>query len=101
VSGENRSVLAPDLPSFGELGLKDVDIELYYWVAGPAGMPRDIVRELNQNAIAIQGMPEVRETLLKQGLVPSSSTSEAIASQVKADVERWKRFVAEAKITAD
>ena len=101
VSGENRSALAPDLPSFGELGLKNVDIELYYWIAAPAGTPADIVRKLNQEAVAILAMPDVRESLVKQGLVPSSSTPEAIASTVKADVARWKTFIDQAKITAD
>jgi tripartite-type tricarboxylate transporter receptor subunit TctC len=101
VSGENRSALAPDLPSFGELGLKDVDIELYYWVAGPAGLPRAMVQELNQHAVAILAMPDVREGLQKQGLIPSSSTPEQIGSTIKTDVARWKKFVGEAKITAD
>jgi tripartite-type tricarboxylate transporter receptor subunit TctC len=101
VSGENRSALAPDLPSFGELGLKDVDIELYYWIAGPAGLPREIVQKLNQEAVAVLAMPDVRESLLKQGLVPSSSTPEAIGTVVKNDVARWRKFVDAAKITAD
>ena len=101
VSGENRSALAPDVPSFGEVGLTDVDIEMYYWVAGPAGLPRSVAQELNQHAVAILAMPDVRDGLLKQGMIPSSSTPGAIASTVKADVARWKKFVAEAKITAD
>jgi tripartite-type tricarboxylate transporter receptor subunit TctC len=101
VSGENRSVLAPDLPSFGELGLKDLDIELYYWIAGPAGLPRDVVQKLNQEVVAILAMPDVRDSLLKQGMVPASSTPEAIGGTIKADVARWKKFVDAAKITAD
>ena len=101
VSGDNRSALAPDLPSFGELGLKDVDIELYYWIAGPAGLPRTLIDQLNQQAVSILAMPDVREGLLKQGLVPSSSTPDEIAAAVKKDVARWKKFVAEANITAD
>jgi tripartite-type tricarboxylate transporter receptor subunit TctC len=101
VSGENRSALAPDLPSFGELGLKDVDIELYYWVAGPAGLPRPLVQALNQHAADILAMPDVRDALLKQGMIPKSSTPDEIASTVKTDVARWKKFVADAKITAD
>ena len=101
VSGENRSALAPDLPSFGELGLKNLDIELYYWLAGPAGLPRDIVRKLNDEAVAIMALPEVRESLLKQGMVPASSTPEAIGTLIRNDVARWKQFVQEHKITAD
>jgi tripartite-type tricarboxylate transporter receptor subunit TctC len=101
VSGENRSALAPDLPTFGELGLKDLDIELYYWIAAPAGTPRDIVQKLNQEVVSVLALPDVREGLLKQGLIPGGSTPEAMAALVKADIARWKKLVDEAKIVAD
>jgi tripartite-type tricarboxylate transporter receptor subunit TctC len=101
VSGESRSVLAPDLPSFAELGLKNFDIDLYFWLAGPAGTPRDIIRKWNQEVASILTLADVRESLLKQGLVPSPSSPAEIAAQIKADVGRWKTFIAETKITAD
>ena len=101
VSGESRSVLAPDSPSFAELGLKGLDIDLYFWIAAPARTPRDIIARVNREVTAILALPEVRETLLKQGLIPSSSTPEEMAAIIKADIERWKKFIAETKITAD
>ena len=101
VSGESRSVLAPDSPSFAELGLKNLDIDLYYWIAAPAGTPRDIITHMNREVAAILQLPDVRETLLKQGLIPSGSTPEEISGVIKADIERWKKFIGEAKITAD
>ena len=101
VSGESRSVLAPDLPSFAELGLKNLDIDLYFWIAGPAGTPRDIIQKWNQEVASILTLADVRESLLKQGLVPSPSSAAEIAAQIKDDVGRWKTFIAETKITAD
>ena len=101
VSGENRSVIAPDSPSFAELGLKNLAIDLYFWLAGPAGLPREIVAKLNQEVRAILAVPEVRESLLKQGLIIAVGTPEDIAVTVKADIERWKKFIAETKIRAD
>ena len=101
VSGESRSVLAPDSPSFAELGLKNLDIDLYFWIAGPAGMPRDIVARINRETAAILQLPEVRETLQKQGLIPSASTPDEMAAIIKSDIERWKKFIAETKIAAD
>jgi tripartite-type tricarboxylate transporter receptor subunit TctC len=101
VSGERRSVLAPDSPSFGELGLKNLDIDLYFWIAGPAGLPGEIVQKWNQELASILALPEVRDTFMKQGMVPAHSSPEEIARQIAADVERWKRFIAETGITAD
>jgi tripartite-type tricarboxylate transporter receptor subunit TctC len=101
VSGERRSVLAPDSPSFGELGLKNLDIDLYFWMAGPAGLPRDIVQKWNRELASILEIPEVRETFTKQGMVPAHSSPEAISKQIAADVERWKKFIAQTGIKAD
>ena len=101
VSGESRSVLAPDSPSFAELGLKNLDIDLYFWIAGPAGLPREIVQKWNREIASIVSAPEVRETLMKQGMVPAPGSPEEISAQIRADVERWKKFIAETGITAD
>ena len=101
VSGENRSVIAPDSPSFAELGLTNLAIDLYFWIAGPAGLPREIVARLNQEVGTIMALPEVRETLLRQGLVISTGTPEDIAATIKSDIERWKKFISQTKITAD
>jgi len=101
VSGEGRSVLAPDSPSFAELGLKNLDIDLYFWIAAPAGAPGRVIEKWNREAASILGLADVRESLLKQGLVPSPSSPTEIAARISADIARWKKFVSETKITAD
>lgn len=101
VSGESRSVLAPDQPSFAEVNLKNLDIDLYYWIAGPANTPREVTTRVNREVAAILAMPDVRETLLKQGLIPSTSTPEEISARIRDDIGRWKKFIGDAKITAD
>ena len=53
VSGEKRSILAPDSPSFAELGLKNLDIDLYFWIAGPKGTPPDIIQRINRETAAV------------------------------------------------
>ena len=101
VSGESRSVLAPDMPSFAELNLKNLDIDLYYWIAGPANTPREITARVNREVAAILALPEIRETLLKQGLIPGTSTPEEISTVIRNDIARWKKFIDAAGIKAD
>ncbi len=101
VSGESRSVLAPDMPSFAELNLKNLDIDLYYWIAGPANTPREVTARVNREVAAILAMPEIRETLLKQGLIPGTSTPEEINTVIRSDIARWKKFIEAAGIKAD
>ena len=101
VSGESRSVLAPEIATFAELGQKNLDLDLYFWFAAPAGTPREVIGLLNQEIVAILALPEVRESMLKQGLVPESGTPEQIAGLIASDLERWKKFIAETRISAD
>jgi tripartite-type tricarboxylate transporter receptor subunit TctC len=46
-------------------------------------------------------LPDVRERLVNQGLVPVASTPEELAALIKADLSRWAKVVAEARISAD
>ncbi len=101
VSGESRSVLAPDSPSFAEVNLKNLDIDLYYWIAGPANTPKEITARVNREVAAILALPDVRETLLRQGLIPATSTPEEISKWIRDDIERWKKFIEASGIKAD
>ena len=101
VSGESRSVLAPDLPSFAEVNLKNLDLDLYYLIAAPAATPREIVMKINREVALILALPDVRETLLKQGLIPATSTPEEISALIRDDIGRWKKFIESSGIKAD
>lgn len=101
VSGDTRSSFAPDIPSLAELGAGSVDLSLYFWLAAPAGMPADQVAQLNRDLNAVLATPEVKELFAAQGLIPETGTPAAIAEAIRRDVDRWKRFVAEQKITVD
>jgi len=102
VTGPRRSPLAPDAPTFRERGFDFMDdIDGWYAVMGPARLPRDIVAKLNAELRAIMFLADVREQLTNQGLVPVASTPEELAALIKADLPRWAKVVAEAKINAD
>jgi tripartite-type tricarboxylate transporter receptor subunit TctC len=101
VSGERRSLFAPDQPTFAELGLTNLDIDLYYFISGPAGLPREIVDKWNEEVTSILTLPEASEALMQQGMVAAPSTPEALSQLIANDVQRWKTFVAETGIKAD
>jgi tripartite-type tricarboxylate transporter receptor subunit TctC len=98
VSGKGKSLIAPDAPTFEQLGLKNLDLDVYYFVSGPAKLPADIVARLNKEITAILTDDAMRQRLLAMGLVPDPSTPEAITSLIKADTARWKAFISETKI---
>lgn len=99
--GSRRSPVTPDLPSLAEEGVREIDVDIWYALFGPAGMPRDLVNLIGAEVAAILAQPEVREGLQKQGLNPVTGTPEELARLVETDLERWTRVVRSAQIGAD
>ncbi len=99
--GSRRSPVTPDLPSLAEEGVRDIDVDIWYALFGPAGLPRDLVSLLNSELISILALPEVRENLQKQGLNTVTGTPEELGRLVETDLERWTKVVRAAHIGAD
>jgi tripartite-type tricarboxylate transporter receptor subunit TctC len=99
--GAQRSAATPEVPSLAEAGVKDIDVDIWYALLGPAGLPRPVVALLSAELAAILGEPDVRAGLLKQGLSPLNGTPAELAKLIETDLERWGRVVREAKISAD
>jgi len=99
--GSRRSPVTPDLPSLAEGGVRDIDVDIWYALFGPAGLPREVTRQLGAEVAAILAQPEVRESLQKQGLNPVTGTPEELARLVETELERWTRVVRAAQIGVD
>jgi len=70
-------------------------------VLGPAKLEPELLARLNADVNAVMALPEVRDNLLKQGLIPTTSSPEQLAALIKSDRDRWAKVIAEAKITVD
>jgi tripartite-type tricarboxylate transporter receptor subunit TctC len=81
--------------------VKSIDVDIWYAVYAPAATPADIVGRLNAEMNAILRLPDVHETLAKQGLAATGGTPEQLAQTTRADLERWASVVQAAKIEAD
>ncbi len=76
-------------------------VDNWYAVIAPARTPPDIIAKLNGEIAEIMGLPDVRENLMKQGMAPVTSAPGELAELIKADLSRWQKVVADAKIKAD
>ena len=89
------------MPTFREAGYPGVESSVWYGLMAPASTPPEIVRKLNGEINALLALPEMREFLAKQGLIPAGGEPERLSKLVRAELERWTRVIAEAKIRAD
>ena len=101
VSGDKRSEQAPEVPTFGEAGIANYDIDLWYGLLAPARTPRDIVDRLHREIAWVLATGDIVARLVQQGLIPSVGTPEDFAALIGADIARWQEVVSRAKITAD
>jgi tripartite-type tricarboxylate transporter receptor subunit TctC len=60
-----------------------------------------LLARLNREVGVVMASPDIRETLIKQGLSPVMSTPEELAAVIRADLQRWAKVIAAAKITPD
>jgi tripartite-type tricarboxylate transporter receptor subunit TctC len=93
VTSPQRAKALPEIPSFAESGLPGFDIQAWYGFLGPAGMPRELVRKIHADSVAIIERPDFRERLAKDGIEPVGNSPEAFAAQIRADIERWRPIV--------
>jgi tripartite-type tricarboxylate transporter receptor subunit TctC len=100
-AGTQRSALAPDVPSLGELGYKGVDADLWYGMLAPAGTPREIVAKVNADMTKVLALPEVKTALAAQGMEVAPSSPEDMAALMRKDATRWANVVRQAGIRAE
>jgi len=99
--GSHRTLATPNLPSLSEEGVRDIDVDIWYALFGPAGLQRELASLLGTEVAAILALPDVRENLLKQGLNPVTGSPKELAQLVETDLERWTRVVRAAHIGID
>ena len=98
ITAKTRSPALPDVPTLDELGIKDQEAETMQGVLVPAGTPKPIVDLLQAEIARIVNLPDVRDKMLAMGLEPDGMSSAEFAAYIKADVAKWKKVIADAKI---
>jgi tripartite-type tricarboxylate transporter receptor subunit TctC len=96
VAGAERTPALPDLPTFPELGVPQLDARGWFGILAPAATPRDVVARVSADTAEILRTPEVAKLLADQGLIPVGSTPAVFAARIRSDLEKWQRLIADA-----
>jgi tripartite-type tricarboxylate transporter receptor subunit TctC len=91
--GGKRSPLAPDVPTLGELGLRDADTDIWYALWAPARTPPAILDRINADMNRALATPEVRAALSAQGMEVLTGTRADLAMRMKSEAARWAQVV--------
>ena len=100
VTSAKRSALAPDMPTVAEV-LPGFESVTWFGVYGPKNMPADLTTKVNQAVNAALADADVKERFARLGAEPAGGTPQAFAAMVKADNAKWKKIIAERKISVE
>jgi tripartite-type tricarboxylate transporter receptor subunit TctC len=95
IAGAKRHPKFPELPTMADAGFPGVEMEQWFGLFGPAGIPEPIVRKLNEAFVEALESDEVRNTLLPQGSVIIPGAPKDLADMVARDIVRLGQVVKE------
>jgi tripartite-type tricarboxylate transporter receptor subunit TctC len=101
VSSALRTKDLPLVPTFEELGHKQLTVTSWVGLSAPKGTPPEIVSKLSAAVRASLAKPEMVARLEAQGLTPMVSTPDQYSQLVKSDTERWGQLTRSLKLKAN
>lgn len=101
ISSAKRSPLLPDVPTFAEAGLPQIESYAWYGMFAPAKTPKNVVAKINAEAIKVMKGPEFQKVLADTGSDFVGDTPENFGKFVQAEHARWGKVVKQSGATVD
>ena len=89
ITGENRSVVLPDVPTLKELGI-NVVADAFFGLYGPANMPADRVQKISDAVAKTLANPDIQQRIRALALTPSYAGPQALATTQATHLKRWE-----------
>jgi tripartite-type tricarboxylate transporter receptor subunit TctC len=100
ISGNQRSPLIKDVPTFSEAGVPEYNRSLFFGVMAPAGIPPHLVERLNTEINHVLKDPAVQDRLTQAGgLTLANENAQEFKKTLQEELTLWKQVAAAAKIT--
>ncbi len=93
VTSPQRSPLLPQVPTFNELGMPEMEISIWAGLAAPAATPDAIIARLNAEFVKVLRSDEIREKWKQVDFTPLPTTPEEATRFARAEFTRWGEAV--------
>src|SRR5690625_3238475 len=90
VQSDERLDAIPDVPTYDEVDLHDLNTPTWYGLLAPKGTPEDIITTLNESLNEILESEEYKKEYEKLGLQAIPTTPDEFMDIQKAEIELWK-----------
>lgn len=99
-SGAKRAALTPQVPTLMEAGIKDLAINVEYYLMGPKGMPNGLVEKIRSDFKTVLDDPDTQKRFAAIAVYPKWLTPAEGKEQIKRDLARWGEVIRAGNITA-
>ena len=93
VMSSKRAPELPDVPSTGELGFPNMEVESWFGFFFPANTPAEIITKINTQTNLVLKDPELRAALESAGFRISGGTQQEFAKYYRAESSRYEELV--------
>jgi tripartite-type tricarboxylate transporter receptor subunit TctC len=101
VTTRERSVFMPDVPTFREAGIADIEATAWMGVVVPAKTPPAIVERLNREIVAVLKEPASVARLRAVYMDPVGNTPQEFAAFMQDELRRWEPVIRRTGVTID
>ena len=95
VTSKHRVEMVPDVPTVDESGLPGFEVVGWFGIFAPTGTPKTVIVKLNESINVVLKMPDIRERLARQGLIPGGGSPEDLRDLLSADLSKWGKLIKE------
>ena len=81
-----------------ESGVPDYEVNSWYGVCAPAGVPAALLDKMNADLVAVLRMPDVEQRLTELVMPPSPTTRDEFDQFMRAEIARWAQVIKDAGI---
>src|SRR5688572_10158801 len=93
ISSEARLPDYPNVPTYAEMGYKELVATVWFSLSGPANLPAEIVERLNAEVRKALDAPDTRARLRPEGIEPGTLGAREFTAFVEAELKRWAPVV--------
>jgi len=93
VASRTRYPALPDVPTAAEAGLAGYEVDFWYALLGPGGMPAPLAERIQRDASALLNAPDLKENLAAQGCIAVGGTPEALTALIRTEYQLWSKVV--------
>ena len=100
-TGDKRMAEMPDVPTFEEIGIRNLRPAVNVGIVGPAGMQRPVVERINAALAKATSAPDVLQAYQKQNWMRMHSSAEEYGRIIKYEVDTWGPLIRSLKVQLD